>query len=647
MQPTTSSEPTPATFQPESFGKYYLIDKVAVGGMAEVFEAKTFSHGGFEKLLVIKRILQHLSDNGEFVEMFIDEAKISVMLQQPNIVGVYDFGKIRDNYFIAMECVEGKDLKCILRKLAERRKLLPIEYAVYMAHEVCKGLDYAHKKTSVRGEPLGIVHRDMSPSNILLSYTGEVKIADFGIAKAEISVYNTKDGVLKGKFEYMSPEQASGVSIDNRSDIFSVGIMLHEMLTGRRLFKTDSEIKTLERIKAADARPPSETNPNIPARLDEIVMRALSQSAAARYADAREFQTDLLEFMYPSTPDLTRESMAHFMAELFSVEIEQERTRLEDGTRIAVSLWEEEPELDLEPAWAEGGTGSSTTMQAAPPSRIPLVIAAIAVLLALGVATWVALRPDKVVERVVEVQAPVPTHGAVDVRLTPAVAARVLVGGQLVGSGPNMVFDKVAPDQDLELRVEMEGYEPFTQNIKLQAGERLLLPIALVEIKHAPPESTGTTGDKPVRSSGPAALVINSSPSGASVYLDGENLGRTPLTWTEGSHGQRYAFELRMDGYESGRVTANWPDAGEKAVSRSLTKAAGPEAPGRISVNVSSGWAEVWIDGAKIDTTPLYNHEIAVGSHTVRVVNPASGFEATKQIKITSGKSDRLSFDVQ
>jgi serine/threonine protein kinase len=194
-------------FQPISFGRYFLIDKIAVGGMAEVFKAKSFSHGGFEKLLVIKRILQHLSDNDEFIDMFIDEAKISVELQHPNIVQIYDFGRIQENFFIAMECVEGKDVKDILRKLAERRKLLPTEYAVYIAHEICKGLDYAHKRTDMQGSPLGIIHRDVSPSNILVSYGGEVKVADFGIAKAQISAYNTKGGVLKGKFEYMSPNR--------------------------------------------------------------------------------------------------------------------------------------------------------------------------------------------------------------------------------------------------------------------------------------------------------------------------------------------------------------------------------------------------------------------------------------------------------
>jgi serine/threonine protein kinase len=349
-----------------------LIDKIAVGGMAEVFKAKSFSHGGFEKLLVIKRILQHLTDNQDFVHMFIDEAKISVELQHPNIVQIYDFGQIAQNYFIAMECVEGKDVKGILRKLAERRKLLPMEYAVYIAHEMCKGLDYAHKRTDIQGSPLGIVHRDVSPSNILVSYSGEVKVADFGIAKAQISAFNTKGGVLKGKFEYMSPEQASGQDLDHQSDLFSAGIILHEMLTGRRLFKTESDVKTLERIKNADIQPPCTLNPGIPGRLSDIVMRALSADKAIRFEDARAFQTALLEFMYPATPDHTRENLGHFMIELFSAEIRTEREQLQVGTEAAAEIREHAPEIDLELEWEES-PGSGQTMQLQPGQQFELI----------------------------------------------------------------------------------------------------------------------------------------------------------------------------------------------------------------------------------------------------------------------------------
>ena len=250
-------------FRARPFSRYYLIDKLAVGGMAEVYKAKLFSNHGFEMLLVLKKILPHLSANEEFVQMFVDEAKITVELRHQNIVQVFDFGCYDENYFIAMECVDGKDLKTLLKELAKRGEFIPVELVVYIVHEICKGLDYAHKKTDASGKALGLVHRDVTPANILISYTGEVKIADFGIAKARTSVYNTKDGVLKGKYEYMSPEQAAGETVDFRSDIFEVGILLHEMLTGRRLFHTDSDTKTLELIKSGIYPEPIERHPRV------------------------------------------------------------------------------------------------------------------------------------------------------------------------------------------------------------------------------------------------------------------------------------------------------------------------------------------------------------------------------------------------
>ena len=639
--PVTSPNPS---FEPESFGKYYLIDKVAVGGMAEVFRAKSFSEGGFEKLLVIKRILGHLSDNRDFVDMFIDEAKISVLLQQPNIVQVYDFGQLRENYFIAMEFVDGKDVKGILRKLAARRKLMPVEFAVYIAHETCKGLDYAHKKTNLKGEPLGIIHRDMSPSNILVSYTGEVKIADFGIAKAQISAYNTKDGVLKGKFEYMSPEQASGADIDHRSDLFSLGIILHEMLTGRRLFKTDSEIKTLEKIKAVDIKEPSAINPNVPARLDEITMRALSRDPAVRYADAKEMQTALLDFIYPSTPDLTRESFSHFMGSLFAEEISEERDRMEEGTKVAVALWQEEPEL-LEPDedWREGAasTGTMTT----PPSRIPVIVAALALLFAAGLAAFIYTRPPpEVIEKVVEVQAPKPTHGALHLRVSPEdVAATATLGGAPIGTGAEIIYEDVPPGEELELRVEAEGYEPFVDTVRLDAGERLRLPVRLrkesrpVEVS-APSAETSTAAVA-------AQVVFSSKPSGASVYADGKLLGKTPLTWTTGEIGHNYPIVVKLDGYDDASGSITFPSTGRQTFGRNLS-AKEADAPGKVSVNVSQGWAEVWIDGQKIETTPLFNHELSAGNHSIRVYNPSTGLDETRSVRVQSGKSERVSFQV-
>jgi len=262
---------------------------------------------------------------------------------------MYDFGKVEDAYFIAMECVEGKDVKVILSKLSSRSMLLPTAFAAYIAMEVAKGLDYAHKRTAITGEPLNIVHRDINPSNILVSYLGEVKVGDFGIVRAVTCVEKTDIGAITGKLGYMSPEQAFGLHLDHRSDVFALGVLLHEMLTGRRLFKGVTEVETLDRVRRADAAPPSVTNPAVPARLDEIVMRALAFDPDARYQSAREMQVELLEFLHPVSSDLVQQPLSEFMLELFSEEAGRERSRALRGRVQALQMHERPVRPENEP----------------------------------------------------------------------------------------------------------------------------------------------------------------------------------------------------------------------------------------------------------------------------------------------------------
>ena len=316
-------------FKTTAYGKYFLLDRIAVGGMAEVFKAKTYGVRGFERLLVIKRILPHLSKDEDFVEMFIDEAKISVELSHANIVQVTDLGKIDDNFFIAMEYIEGKDLRAILKKSQTSNRPITVEQATFICIEVCKGLDYAHrKKSSATNKPLDIIHRDISPQNIMISYEGEVKIVDFGIAKTASKINQTQAGVLKGKFGYMSPEQAMGLDVDQRTDIFSMGILLFEMLTGRRLFLGDTDFETLEKIKEAKIPPPSIFNKNVPKELERIALKVLEKDFAKRYSTIKEMQVDLTRFFYSTYPDFTASNLSSYLKKLFKDEIISEREKL-------------------------------------------------------------------------------------------------------------------------------------------------------------------------------------------------------------------------------------------------------------------------------------------------------------------------------
>ena len=224
--------PEPAS-APVVYGKYQLLDLLARGGMAEVFKAKSHGVEGFEKILVIKRILPELSRNPQFVEMFINEAKIAVTLSHANIVQVFDLGRADETYFIAMEYVPGYDLGTVLRWERKLGQRLPQELAVYMLSELAKGLDYAHRRRDSELRPLGIVHRDVSPENVLLSYEGEVKLTDFGIARSRASVHGLRD-LPPGKFAYLAPEQARGEDVDARADLFALGAVLYEALTGVR-----------------------------------------------------------------------------------------------------------------------------------------------------------------------------------------------------------------------------------------------------------------------------------------------------------------------------------------------------------------------------------------------------------------------------
>ncbi|MSP55814.1 MAG: serine/threonine protein kinase [Myxococcales bacterium] len=330
-----ADDPVSASINIEVFGKYYLIDRIAIGGMGEIFRAVHFGVGGFENHVAIKRIAAPPASDDRFTRMFVDEAKVFSVLQAANIVRMYDFGRVGDHYFIAMECVDGKDVRFLMANLANRRMILPISFAVYIALEVAKGLDYAHDRTSIDGEPLNIVHRDINPSNILLSYTGEVKVGDFGIVRAVNCVEKTDVGAITGKLGYMSPEQTQGVHLDRRSDIFTIGVLLHEMLTGRRLFKGVSEIDTLDRIRRVDVVLPSTLNPEVSPELERVVMRSLARDAEDRYQTAREMQADLLEVLHPDTSDLIQRGLAQFMQEVFREEQQTQRARAVAGSIAA------------------------------------------------------------------------------------------------------------------------------------------------------------------------------------------------------------------------------------------------------------------------------------------------------------------------
>ena len=301
-------------FEPTQFGRYLLSERIAVGGMAEILFAKVFGAMGFEKSLVIKRILPQFAEDSDFLRMFITEAKLVCHLEHPNIVQVHELGETEGQYYISMEYVNGIDGRQLWRTLAKRKQRLPGVLALFVACEFLKGLDYAHRAVGPNAQLLGVVHRDVSPSNVLISFRGDVKIGDFGIALVQ-QESKTQAGVLKGKFGYMSPEQVAGLKVDHRSDIFAAGIVLAELLLGRRLFLGTSDFETLDKVMNVRLDVLEEHAHALPAEAVHIVRQALQRDINDRYQSAREFYEDINEYLFQQGHRITNETLAAFMAE--------------------------------------------------------------------------------------------------------------------------------------------------------------------------------------------------------------------------------------------------------------------------------------------------------------------------------------------
>ncbi|HEY7956594.1 MAG: serine/threonine protein kinase [Polyangia bacterium] len=341
LQPGSPADPT-------AFGKYLLLGMIARGGMAEVYRAKlrqtAMPAGGGEpeRMLAIKCMRPQLAKEARFVEMFIREGKLAVLLDATSIVRTFEIGRIEGRYFIAMEYIGGKDLTQILRRCQESNQRIPVPHACYIAAKMSEGLHYAHTRSDAEGRPLNIVNRDVSPSNVRVSYDGEVKLLDFGIAQAMLK-FTSEIGVLKGKFSYMSPEQIRGMPVDARTDVFSTGIILHEMLTTEKLFRGDTEFALMEKVRKADVAPPSKFNRRVPEALDRIVLKALARDLPDRYQTAKELGDDLGAFaaQYRFNPS----EMQEFMRNLFRVDYQKEADEM---VACRAASLDSEPELSIE-----------------------------------------------------------------------------------------------------------------------------------------------------------------------------------------------------------------------------------------------------------------------------------------------------------
>lgn len=444
----------------ERFGEYLILGELAVGGMAEVFLGLQRGLEGFQKAVVIKRVLPAYCGNPNFVQMFVDEARLAARLKHPNLIHTYDFGEVDGQYFTVMEYLPGEDLAKVLDRLTFGHQQMPLHLAVGIVSNVCAGLHHAHQMTDTSGRPLHLIHRDINPANIVVTYTGTVKVIDFGIAKTTAT--ETKVGTIKGKIAYMSPEQLLARNVDQRSDLFSTGVLLWELLTGRPLFLRDSEAATMYAIMNEPIRPPSRFRTDVPRTLDDLVMRALSRTPADRYDTAEEMAIDLERFL-ETQPKFDGRALGRMLEELFgSTRADAKRAIAQTrslGRNISLVMkLRTDVRADLAEQLDAPRSGSAPREILVAPEPYRGLAALLALVLLLGIAGGVVYFVGR--DRAPEPAAgPLLPSAELSIESEPAGAA-ISVDGEPTGLRTPATLPATAP---VTLRLELPGYVPITE----------------------------------------------------------------------------------------------------------------------------------------------------------------------------------------
>ncbi len=635
---------------PKQFGKYTLLRKLAAGGMAEIFLALHRSMAGFEKLVVIKRILPSMNQDQAFIDMLLHEARIAATLSHPNIVQIFDVGQVEGTYYIAMEHIHGEDIRSIVRGM--RRKAVmefPMEHALTIALGVCAGLAYAHDKRDLEGRPIGIVHRDISPQNIVVTFTGDVKIVDFGIAKSEkATAEDTKDGALKGKVPYMSPEQAAGKDIDLRSDIFAVGVVLFELTTGRRLFKGQNEFETLKLILESDYPAPSDVRPEYPKPLERIVMRALQKRREDRYQSAREMQADLEAFVREERIACSAVNLTHWMQMLFADKLAQQNEALQDIKQLADVIASQQKEWD--PTATQTGTFTgpivTQTIVEAPRKNNAPLFAGVAVALVVAAGVFFAVRSPvqpggAATAGPTTSAAPEAARGFLDITSDPPGCA-IWVNGDLRQEVTPAKVEQLPFGRELQLKLTKEGLEAYRETITLTADAptkkidaKMHAGSVTVVLKIDPPPVIWIDG-KPWK--GDKNKIENLS-AGEEHKIVLSASGFVPKTLTfSAQQGETKTFEERLVRGDAG--TAAPPGGGSTGAAPVTAPTSG--GTGKVRINSKGGFCTVSVNGAGAGSTPT---EAVVPAGNVRVTcKPPSGPPQTQVVKVGAGETARVSF---
>ncbi len=679
----------PSSGERMQVGRYRFVDRLAVGGMAEVFVAVAQGSGGFEKPVVIKRLLPQLAAVPRFRQMFLDEARITANLQHGNIVQVLDMGAMGDRPFLTLEYVQGRDLRTVYFRAKDNGQAIPPGLVAYIAAEVCRALDYAHRKQDEAGQPLNIVHRDVNPANIFLSHEGEVKVGDFGLAKARDNLEQSEVGLVKGKFSYMSPEQARGESVDHRSDIFSLGITLYEITCGRLPFAAKADLEVLQRVREAAYDPPSKVIPGFDPGLEAIITRAMQAAPDDRYPTADAMRRELERYTQGFTESMGDRQLDRFLESLFPENTRRSQSHLIrlpptgalpppmtpissiGGFSQYQQAGQPDAPLPVLPAMPTTGpvhggpraaigapgspaaTGRAASQAAAPlpqltdsvvtgphphlpaeapvsPGRRGAIIGIVGGLLltctVAGLLLYQTLRPRWA-----------------ELRLTSSPAgAQVMLDGKLTGQRTPAVL-RLRIRQDLVVSLRHPTAGPVEHRFHFRHEGRFAHDFRLPTLEQA--------------------LTLDSLPPGVDVRVDGDLRGQTPLTvhLSRGKH----RIELRRTGYQPKtlqhladreqaalRITLErTPIAGGKTAAKKGATKAQPERSNPFAIRgpvwgtlevATAQRGKVYLNGRFVGRTPAFKMRLPVGSYTIKVKPGDSRVVHQARIVIKNRRTQRL-----
>jgi len=642
------------------FGKYEIIRRLAIGGMGEIFLARQRGVAGFDRLVILKSLLPDLAESASAVDMFLDEARVAATLNHPNVVSIYEVGQWDNVYFIGMEYIEGENVGKFMRLILEKKERMPPPVCARIIHDAAVALDYAHRANDVEGRPLMIVHRDVSPENIMVRIDGVTKVVDFGIAKAANRSTRTKTGVLKGKLRYMAPEQARGLELDGRSDQFSLGVVMWEMLAMKRMFgKSTNEANTLRQVLSEPIVRASTFMPDVPKVLDDIAERMLQREPDGRYPTLREVAQSLRAYLEATANDYTDQDFKTFVGGLIGARVKDKTTDLtpsRDNFLITLTRSPERtPEVTRDQLIEDSTDVRTKTPLLTPPSAsqaeelrspvrdargvVPWLIAGTLVVIA-GTATTVRymIAPRAVLSSSIDVREPKGSQIFIDGVAYPVIAPAVIEG--------------LVPGAH-EVRLELSGHEPIVKKVDLDSGAVAVLREYAATIQ-------------PI-------VSLTSDPPGATVRSGSMVLGMTPLEIKTLVQGTKHELHIEKSDFVPQTVAIELAPGEKKQLSVTLLKvpiapiapiarvvnpaparpthrpspspAAVVETNGYLSVNTKP-WTKISIGAEPFGTTPLFRQPLSIGAHQVHLTNEQAKIDVVRSVTIKPGETSKLDLDL-